>query len=159
MKIDKVFENLESSDKVPRLTLKFEPSTISRVGLKDAEKIADFVRQTFDPGEMGLKEEMILIPLDSLMRPICWYRLATGGRDTVSVDANLILMVCIAVGADGLIIAHNHPDNVAIPSEEDIESAHTLRRKAHYLGLRYVDDIIITREDYYSLAENDLIWE
>lgn len=159
MKIEKVFKELESSDKVPRLTLNFEPSTIGRVGLKSAEKIAGLVREMFDPGEIKLREEIILIPLDSLLRPICWYRLASGGRNEVAFDDNLMLMVCIAVGADGFIIAHNHPDERAIPSEDDIESAHTLKHKAHYMGLRYVDDIIITREDYYSLAENDLIWE
>lgn len=159
MKIEQIFQELDSSQNVPCLKLYYEPSRIGKKTLQNAEAIADFVREIFEPGEIKLKEEVVLIPLDSHLRPICWYRLASGGRNEVLVDTNLILMVCIAVGADGFIIAHNHPDDIAIPSEADVESAHTLKRKAHYMGLQYVDDIIITKEDYYSLAENDLIWE
>lgn len=159
MNIEKVFTTLESSAIVPRLRLHFEPSRIHTMPLTDAESIADFIRELFDQGELGLKEETILLPLDVHMRPICYYRLASGTRTECAIDDTIILMVCMAVGAHGFIVSHNHPDDYAVPSYQDIETAHALRIKSYLLNLKYVDDLVITKESFFSLAENELFWE
>ena len=52
--------------------------------------------------------------------------------------------------ADGVIVAHNHPSGPATPSEADRNLVVLIRQALAAAGLRYVDDVIVSRTETYS---------
>ena len=168
MKIEKIFEKVKGTDIVPELKLHFRQSLIQREKLEDTVARVEFVKQLFDDGTFELQEENILVPLDSLDRPITFYRLGKGTSEEISVEYRFLFMILVCTGADSFFIAHNHPHKLSLPSMADIEASHDIRIRAKLMGFEMVDDIIIgslEEEDeeegftYYSLAEKGHFYE
>lgn len=59
--------------------------------------------------------------------------------------------------ASGIICCHNHPCNQCYPSEADIESTRQLQKAASILGISFMDHIIITRDQYFSFLEHNML--
>ena len=55
--------------------------------------------------------------------------------------------------AAGIVIAHNHPSGRAFPSAEDRRVTGRIQEAARILGIELVDHVILTREGWYSFAE------
>ncbi len=49
-----------------------------------------------------------------------------------------------------ILCAHNHPSGLLKPSDADMESAERLERSGEILGIRVLDHLIVSRNDYYS---------
>lgn len=52
-----------------------------------------------------------------------------------------------------IIVAHNHPSGILIPSEEDIKVTKRLKESAKILGIELLDHVIFTKEGFYSFQE------
>ena len=55
--------------------------------------------------------------------------------------------------AAGVIIAHNHPSGRAFPSGEDRRVTDRIKEASRILGIELIDHVIITRDGWYSFAE------
>lgn len=63
----------------------------------------------------------------------------------------------LAVGARGLIVAHNHPSGDCRPSRSDILATHRLKEVAIALDIELIDHLILTENAVYSMrAGGDL---
>lgn len=58
----------------------------------------------------------------------------------------------LALGAGGLLLAHNHPSDDCRPSAADIRSTRTLRDIAAALEVELIDHLIFARGRYFSMA-------
>lgn len=56
-----------------------------------------------------------------------------------------------------IIVVHNHPSDNPDPSREDTEVTQRLKVAGELLGIALLDHVVITENDYYSFAENDLL--
>ena len=56
--------------------------------------------------------------------------------------------------ATAVIIAHNHPNGVALPSKTDIDSTGEIIKMMAAVGVNIVDHIIVTTDDYTSMASS-----
>ena len=110
------------------------------------------------PWFMNETEEVVyLLCLDSKRAVICC---AEMGRGVVnSVDANIRRMVekALKARACSVILAHNHPNGIAIPSREDDIFTRALYNAMETVGIRLEDHIIVADEDYISLADSGLL--
>ncbi len=74
-----------------------------------------------------------------------------------------ILQAVIRSGAEGFILAHNHPSGNIQASEADIHLTKRLREAAQHIGINLVDHVIIgfpgenQQEDYFSFREAGLL--
>jgi len=59
--------------------------------------------------------------------------------------------------ANSIIIAHNHPSNTIKPSKEDIEITSKIQKAWEIIWIKLIDHIILTKNNYYSFLENQLI--
>ncbi len=57
-----------------------------------------------------------------------------------------------------IILAHNHPSGNTSPSENDIEITKQLFEASKILGIHLLDHIIFCIQDYFSFAENGLVF-
>ncbi len=63
----------------------------------------------------------------------------------------------IVTHASAIILSHNHPSNTPYPSQEDIETTERLCNVGRLVGIQVLDHIIITKNEYYSFLEHDLV--
>lgn len=58
------------------------------------------------------------------------------------------------LSASGIICVHNHPAGSVFPSKEDINLTKKLVEIGELLGVKIIDHVIITNNNYYSFFEN-----
>ena len=59
--------------------------------------------------------------------------------------------------ATAVIVAHNHPSGILIPSNDDINVTQRLLKAGELLGIRVLDHLIFSDEGFRSmLEENEL---
>jgi len=59
--------------------------------------------------------------------------------------------------ATQLIIAHNHPSGDPTPSKQDLEFTRKLIKVGIMIEIPVVDHLIVTKKNYFSLAESGLL--
>ena len=58
-------------------------------------------------------------------------------------------------GASAIICVHNHPSGNVLPSKQDYDVTNNLINVGKLLGIKIVDHVIISNNNYYSFLEND----
>lgn len=108
------------------------------------------------------KEEWVFVlPLNAngnvLAKPIL---VSVGYKDgTTTVDPKEVFKAAFKAGADAIIVAHNHPSGNLTPSKADLRLTEELKSRAEWLGLEFIDHIILGSFDsakgfdFVSLAE------
>ncbi len=86
------------------------------------------------------------------IRVIC-----TGGGNMAVVKPRDIFCEAVKERASAVLFCHNHPNGICLPSREDIEMTDMLYMAGQYLGIAVLDHIIVTKNDYFSFIEHDLL--
>ena len=106
-------------------------------------------------------ERVYVLPLDAngkmLAKPIL---VSVGHQDgTAMIDAGAIFREAFKVGAEEIIVSHNHPSGDITPSQADLDATKQLCQGAELVGLRFLDHLILGStdsekgKDFVSLAE------
>ncbi|MBQ9405494.1 MAG: RadC family protein [Desulfovibrio sp.] len=99
-------------------------------------------------------EECWLALVDSSNRLIAWKMLRRGGIANVSVSPRDVLEAALVHKASGIIMVHNHPGGSSGPSASDRRLTEELESLAPHMGLRFLDHVIVTDADCYSMAQS-----
>lgn len=102
-------------------------------------------------------EESWLALVDAQNRMISWERLREGSISSVAIQPRDILEAALLHKASGIILVHNHPGGNPHPSKADIELTRELEKLAPHLGLRFLDHVIVTAGDCYSISQGKLL--
>jgi DNA repair protein RadC len=87
--------------------------------------------------------------------------ISVGDLDRVPVLAREVFKSAILANASGVILAHNHPAGLSLPSPADIRVTRRLIRAGEIVGIHVLDHIIVTPSgDFTSLRETGelLLW-
>lgn len=105
---------------------------------------------------LELREDFIVLFLNTRSRVLGFLRLAVGAIDGVVVDRRLIMATALKVAASGIILAHNHPSGDLSPSKADRETTKKIQEAAALLDIVLQDHIIVgpDGDDYRSMADN-----
>lgn len=82
-----------------------------------------------------------------------------GSLATIFLSEREIFMLAYKYQAPYLILIHNHPSGIVLPSKNDKEITEILVQKAAYLGLTILDHIIVASNGYFSFRENEVLKE
>ena len=80
-----------------------------------------------------------------------------GGRDMVELPIAEILRKAIGVGADAIVVAHNHPSGDAEPSSADQLATRALAAAAAGVEIRLHDHLIFAGGDFRSFRSLGLL--
>ncbi|MBQ6927150.1 MAG: DNA repair protein RadC [Oscillospiraceae bacterium] len=139
------------------------PEIMKKARLSKSREIRQ-IKCSEDAGEyllpyfMNERDEVVyMLCLDAKRAVICCAEMGRGVVNTV--DANIRRMVekALKVKACSVIIAHNHPDGIAIPSREDDIFTKCLYNALETVGIRLEDHIIVADEDYISVADSGMM--
>jgi DNA repair protein RadC len=148
MKLPEIEINVKFKNNVKRAELFKVTSS------KDA---ADCFRTIFNADTINWTEESIILCLNRANQVIGFHKTSSGGTSGTIMDAKVIFTIALKSMAQGIIIAHNHPSGQLKPSDADLKITKNLREAGKLLDLPILDHIIITDENYYSMADNEYL--
>ncbi|WP_342262634.1 MULTISPECIES: RadC family protein [unclassified Spiroplasma] len=96
-------------------------------------------------------ENFYLILLNNNNRIIFKQLVYQGTINQISIDPKDIYYLVLKNHAQKIICAHNHPNNDSLPSKHDIETTNSLIYIAKVLKIEFVDHIIISKNNFYSI--------
>jgi DNA repair protein RadC len=106
----------------------------------------------------NLKQEYFLVvSLNSSMEMIAVHIVSIGTVSETLVHPREIFRKVILDCATFIAIAHNHPSGKAIPSSDDLEITAHIKCVADILQIYLVDSLIITKTEYFSFREHDML--
>ena len=139
------------------------PQIVKKAHVSKAKE-TKIIRNSTDAGNYLLPyfldepdEIVMMLCLDNKRAVICCREM---GRGVVNcVDANIRRMVetALKVKTTTVIVAHNHPNGVALPSREDDNFTRTLYRSLGLLGITLEDHIIVANDEFVSLADSGVM--
>lgn len=125
--------------------------SMQNVILTTVEMCGDYIMPHF----FGRRNEMVyILCLDAKCKVLCCKQIGEGSVNTAAISTRKIVEVAMGVNATSVVLAHNHPSGLAVPSDEDKQ---TTRRIAHALravDIELVDHIVIADDDYVSMAQS-----
>lgn len=100
-------------------------------------------------------ERVMLVSLDDKrrVRSTCW--LHSGTSNQVNVEVKEVVSAALRGGTDGVVLSHNHPNGVALPSPEDVRATGEIARALGLVGIHLLDHIILTDTEYFSMREEN----
>ncbi len=77
-----------------------------------------------------------------------------GIANSVAISTRKIVAEAVSANATGVILAHNHPRGVALPSPNDKLVTKQVMAALHFVNVRLVDHIVVADHDFVSMAES-----
>ncbi len=99
-------------------------------------------------------ETVFLLCLDAKCKVLCCKEVGEGSVNSAAISIRRIVEVALAVNATTVVLAHNHPSGLALPSEEDIQTTRRLAAALHTVEINLADHIVVADDDYVSLAQS-----
>lgn len=138
---------------VPQLGAYYlESRTLPGVIIDSTERAGEY----FLPKFFGKKvEEAYILALDDkrkVIRSICLSE--EGIVNAVVISVRRIVTEAVSANATGIIMAHNHPGGLALPSAGDKQVTRQVYLALRHINVQLVDHIIIADGDYVSMADS-----
>ena len=105
------------------------------------------------------EERLMLVCLDNKLKTLFFDTVKTGAADSVQVQFRELAKITLGCNATNVILGHNHPNGLALPSRADRESTKELFRMFREIGVSLLDHIVVAGDDYVSMAETGLFSE
>lgn len=103
-------------------------------------------------------EEVHLAALDDkrkVLRSVCVSE--QGITNAVAISVKQIVSEAVTANATGIIVAHNHPGGLALPSSNDKQVTAQIFKALKLINIQLLDHIIVADGDFVSLAESGYI--
>lgn len=119
--------------------------------LTDSKKAGEFIVPYFY-GEC--EEAIYIVCLDTKCKVICCKMLLRGEVNSANVSVRKIVEYALANKATNVIMAHNHPSGVAIPSREDEITTARIDEALAAVEITLADHIVVADGDFVSMSDN-----
>lgn len=140
---------------VPEFTRRYLLSQADGLGcLNTVEKIGAYLLPRFHGRHI---EEAYLLCLDAKYKVLGCTRVSEGGPNFTHIDMRRVVETALHSKAVAVVLAHNHPSGVAVPSPEDHETTRALFRQLQVLGITLLDHIIVADADYVSMNQSGML--
>ena len=107
----------------------------------------------------GARDEFVyLLMLDAACKVINCRMIGRGSVNSANVPIRKLVQEAVNANASAIVLAHNHPSGIAIPSKEDIEITHRLSEALSVMDLTLLDHIIVADDDFVSLYESGYLY-
>jgi DNA repair protein RadC len=115
------------------------------------QKIASFVWPRF----LGSREERVFaLMFDNGMRLLDCYHVCDGSISGAPLSVRRIVQRAYAKGATGVILAHNHPGGVAVPSPEDHKVTHRMEEALRMMEIPLIEHYIFTDQTFSPIMSD-----
>ena len=129
----------------------------------DKTKSIEIVRSVKDAGRYfvprfhGKKnEEVLVLLLDDKKRVIRCEKLFEGTVNTTPITAKKVVAAAVNSNATAVILSHNHPGGLVLPSHSDIIATEKVYNALKLINVQLCDHIVVADGDYVSMADSGM---
>ena len=154
-------QKVEGIGESAAILLKLVPRICSKARLADAER-QELIMDTAERAGTYLLErfsgeqnEVIYqLCLDRKGKMVACKRIGEGNIGSAAMDIRRLVENAIHSNASAVILAHNHPSGLALPSAEDLGATERARAALATIDVVLSDHIIVADRDFVSMAES-----
>ncbi len=99
-------------------------------------------------------ETVFLLCLDAKCKVLCCKHIGEGSINSAAVPIRRIVQTALAANASSVVLAHNHPSGLALPSREDVQTTRRLAIALDAVDVTLIDHIIVAEDDFVSLVQS-----
>lgn len=99
-------------------------------------------------------ETVFLLCLDAKCKVLQCKEVGEGSVNSASVPIRRIVEMALAANATSVVIAHNHPSGLVLPSDEDRLTTRKLAVALDAVEIQLVDHIVVADNDFVSLVQS-----
>ena len=119
--------------------------------LNSSERAGTYLLERF----AGEKHEVVYaLFLDRKGKLLACRRLGEGGIASAGLDIRRLLEQALLTSASAVILSHNHPSGVALPSADDYMATDRAKSALGSIGVQLADHIIVADQDFVSMADS-----
>ena len=100
------------------------------------------------------RETVFLLCLDAKCKVLCCKELGEGTINATSISVRKVVETALSANASTVILAHNHPSGIAVPSNEDIQTTQRIAAALHTVEIHLADHIVVADGDYVSMVQS-----
>jgi DNA repair protein RadC len=99
-------------------------------------------------------ETVYLLCLDAKCKPLCCPKIGEGSVNSAGVPIRRVVEAALGANATSVILAHNHPSGLALPSHEDVVTTRRVAAALDAVEVRLADHIVVADGDFTSLLQS-----
>lgn len=99
-------------------------------------------------------EVVYLLCLDAKGDVLCCKKIGEGSINSASIPVRRVIEVALSVNATTVVLGHNHPSGLAIPSADDIQTTYRIAAALDAVDVVLADHIVVSQDDYVSMAQS-----
>ena len=103
-------------------------------------------------------ETVFMLCLDAKCKVLCCRELGEGGVNSANVPIRRIVETALSVNATTVVLGHNHPSGLAVPSADDVFTTRRVAAALDMVDIKLADHIVVADDDYVSLAESGMYY-
>lgn len=100
------------------------------------------------------RETVFLLCLDAKCKVLCCKEIGEGSVNTASISVRKVVETALAANATTVVLAHNHPSGIAVPSNEDIQTTQRIAAALSAVEIHLADHIVVAEGDYVSMVQS-----
>ena len=98
-------------------------------------------------------ERVLLLCMDNRGRVQHCAVISEGTQSMVDISNRRIVETALRHNASCVILGHNHPNGIPVPSQSDVETTRALARLLRSMDIKLYDHIIVADGEYFSMAD------
>lgn len=119
-----------------------------------ADRAGDYLLELFAGAHREMLYQLCLDRKGKLLACKC---LSEGGASSTELNIRRLVENAILTSASGVILSHNHPSGIALPSQDDCNTTEQAQAALRTIGVKLLDHIIVADRDYVSMADSGLL--
>jgi DNA repair protein RadC len=99
-------------------------------------------------------ETVFLLCLDAKCKVLCCQLVGEGGVNSAGVPIRRVVEMALAANATTVLLAHNHPSGLALPSHEDIVTTRRVALALDAVEIILADHLVVADDDFTSMVQS-----
>lgn len=136
---------------IPQLLSAYTVEMKKNQPMNNVKTICDYFHGYY----IGVKTEQLRVCcLDDNLNVISCSVIQDGGVNTVPINVRKIVETAYRSNSSLIILAHNHPNGVPVPSDADVKVTRQLNNILKSVGINLLDHIIVGPNNAISMKDN-----
>lgn len=99
-------------------------------------------------------ETVFLLCLDAKCKVLGCKLVGEGSVNSANIPIRRVVEIALNTNATTVILAHNHPSGLAIPSDDDVQTTLRLAKAMDAVEITLADHIVVADDDFVSMAQS-----
>lgn len=100
------------------------------------------------------QETVFLLCLDAKCKVLDCREVGEGSVNCASISIRKIVETALKLNATTVVLAHNHPSGIALPSDEDVQTTRRIFAALEAVDVYLADHFVVADGDYVSMVQS-----